>query len=203
MRSRLLIAAVVLVVTVAVVAWLMRGSKPATQQATAPSTPTGTTTQTSSSNETARSQQELESEIITKGVTPERAKLLFSMVVGPLPGVTLSPTIARDPREFDGTAAIQFLSYVWNDLTPEQQHAAAVLINRPERAPQSTALHIPRLLLASFLAPMEGDTPAYDYGKLLSDADGTLAALLNVPGVKFSFDIDYGPITQTEYAHTW
>jgi von Willebrand factor type D domain len=204
MRSKLLVAAIALVVAVAVVAWFMRGSKPsATQQAAARSTPSGPTPQIAGPNETARSQQELESEIITKGVTPERAKLLFSMVVGPLPGVAMPPTIARDPREFDGTAAIQFLSYVWNDLTAEQQHAAAVLINRPEKAPQSTALQIPRLVLATFLPAMENDTPAYDYGKLLSEADGTLAALLNVPGVKFSFDIDYGPITGTEYAHTW
>src|ERR1700686_2761380 len=51
-----------------------------------------------------RGQQQLVAEILSLGLTSERAKLLFSMVVGPLPGVSV-PSESRDPSDFDGTLA--------------------------------------------------------------------------------------------------
>src|SRR5580704_6587392 len=82
---------------------------------------------TSSAPGLAQTQEQLLKDITKQGNTPERAKLLFSMAVGPLPGVTV-PVAGRDPADFDGTLAVGYLYQVWNSLTAAQRAAAAQLI---------------------------------------------------------------------------
>ncbi len=148
-------------------------------------------------------------QILKQGLTPDRAKLLFSMVLGPLPGVSV-PAQSRDRSLFDGTPAVSYIWQVWDSLTPEQQTVAANLIHRPltgrERrpgpSPSASAFETPVLIPAAFFSG--GNSPAYDYQQLANDADGTLAAFLHVPPVDFRLSVDYDAMPPgSEYAHTW
>jgi hypothetical protein len=126
-----------------------------------------------------QSQQQLRALIAKDGVTPERAKLYFSLAIGTLPGVTIPAGIARDPAEFDGTPAAVDLMQVWDTLTQEQRQAAAKLMGLPAAA---------ALVKTAYFVT----NPHFDYNAYLKDADGALAALLNVPGITYTYDIDYG-----------
>ena len=86
------------------------------------------------------------------GLTPERAKQLFSLTVGPLPGVSLDG-LTRDPNEFDGTQAVIYLLNEWRALTPEQRIAAATSDLRSAGARA-------RRTLRRALARRLGDAPA-------------------------------------------
>ncbi len=155
--------------------------------------------------------QQLRTAISREGNTPERAKALFSMVVGPLPGVAVLAS-GRDPTDFDGTYALTYLHQFWDSLTPEQRDAATALVTgmREVRAEKGTA----RRVLAAGLIPdfhfaqwyqVSDQTPAWDYKKLAGNADSALAAYLHVDPIYPNFDvsIDYDPPEGTEYAHTW
>jgi hypothetical protein len=74
--------------------------------------------------------------------------VLFSLVVGPLPGVEIPAGTARDPNQYDGTIAVLYLQKVWDTLTVEQRRAAALQIDRTQ------AKSAPRLERPSFaIAP--------------------------------------------------
>jgi len=149
-------------------------------------------------------QRQLAAEIIKHGVTPERAKQLFSMVVGPLPGVSV-PAGGRDPSDYCGTPAVGYIHQVWDSLTPEQRKAATQLIHPAGNAPaarMSTASLLPQLIPTGFLKV--ANQPAYDYQTLAQNANTTLAhALGDIPRIRGIVPVDYDPPPGTEYAHTW
>jgi von Willebrand factor type D domain len=175
-------------------------SKMAQPTNTTAARPTAVPAQTASS---LPLQRQLAIDIRKNGVTADRARLLFSMVVGPLPGVSVAAE-GRDPSDFDGTLAVGYIYEVWSSLTPEQQKAATNLImGKSVAAPPSASMRpLPVLPLASFLL-FASDTPAYDYKTLGKNADGTLAAFLNVAPLQFDITVEYGTPQGTEYAHTW
>ncbi len=145
---------------------------------------------------------ELVAEILKEGLTPERAKALFSMVVGPLPGV-VAPAGGRDASDFDGTLAVTYIYQVWDSLTPEQRAAARELIHHPGATSAarrtSSLLYLPGLIPAAYALDF---TPAYDYEYRAKDANTGLAEILNVPPVRFVLNVDDDPPKGSEYAHT-
>src|SRR5262249_54153216 len=134
----------------------------------------------------ASSQAKLLSDIITTGVTPDRAKQYFSLAVAPLPGVPIAG-MTHDPTDFDGTAAVYYLRQVWSSLTPDQQRVATeVMVGRGgqitrgrKRVGAAFAPH--RLLLAVFGVTM--DAPAHDYATGEFPASDEIAKALGVPPV--------------------
>jgi len=198
-RARLLVLGVSLVVAlvVALAAWNHLRSKGPASPATVERRPTG------SVPAVVLSPRQLTAEIIEHGVTPERAKQLFSMVVGPLSGVgTAAKT--RDPSEYDGTLAVGYIYQVWDSLTVEQREAAMRLIHpagNTRVARVSTASLLPQLIPAGFLKVTTHPKSYYD--TLAQNAAGTLAAFLHVPPVLYNVNVNYEPPLGTEYAHTW
>ncbi|HLN29778.1 MAG TPA: hypothetical protein VK395_18675, partial [Gemmataceae bacterium] len=182
MRARLLVLGVSLVVAlvVALAAWNHLRSKGPASPATVERRPTG------SVPAVVLSPRQLTAEIIEHGVTPERAKQLFSMVVGPLSGVgTAAKT--RDPSEYDGTLAVGYIYQVWDSLTVEQREAAMRLIHpagNTRVARVSTASLLPQLIPAGFLKVTTHPKSYYD--TLAQNAAGTLAAFLHVPPVLYN-----------------
>jgi hypothetical protein len=138
------------------------------------------------------SQAALETDIAVNGVTPEKAKLLFSIAIAPLPGVTVPPDVVRDRTEFDGTLAVGYLYKVWEFLTPEQRHAAAHWIQRSATAPP-VADDLPGsdAIRALFLRTPLEPHPQYDYKALLQDADDAIASRFGLPEINFLVDVDY------------
>jgi len=204
MRAKVYLGAALAAFLVMILMWVRGRTKPPQ-----PPTPVATVTATSPANTPTTSataqvpaQRQIAEDIRRLGLTPERAKMLFSMTVGPLPGVSV-PAGGRDPGDFDGTQAIAYLVRVWDSLSAEQQKTAAELIHgapgaRAERTPLPRALSTTANFL--YFAP---NTPAADYKTLASNADGTLGAFLKLPGVEYTVDVDYGTPEGTEYAHTW
>src|SRR5580704_4891972 len=137
MRKPLIAVAIAVVLVAAVVSGrACSGSKRASAPvAVAP----GVTAPAPSSSAAADlpTQKQLYDDIRRKGLTPERAKLLFSMVIGPLPGVTV-PAGGRDPDVFCGTRAVGYLYQVWSSLTQDQRDAASKLIDRSTTASASS-----------------------------------------------------------------
>ena len=135
---------------------------------------------------------------------PSVPKQLFSMVVGPLPGVSV-PAGGRDPSDYCGTPAVGYIHQVWDSLTPEQRKAATQLIHPAGNAPaarMSTASLLPQLIPTGFLKV--ANQPAYDYQTLAQNANTTLAhALGDIPRIRGIVPVDYDPPPGTEYAHTW
>jgi hypothetical protein len=125
-----------------------------------------------------QSQEQLRNQLAKGDVTPERAKLYFSLAIGSLPGVAIPAGIVRDRADFDGTPAATYLMEVWDALTPEQRQAAAKLMALPA---------------ASAVVKTAYFAPQFDYNTYLKDADGALALLLKVPGITYTYDVDYGP----------
>lgn len=148
----------------------------------------------------ASSQAQLLSDIITKGVTPERAKQYFSLAVAPLPGVSIDG-MTHDPSDFDGTAAVYYLRQVWTSLTADQKTSAHdVMVGTGARASQRGSLAIgqPRVLLAGFGAPE--DQPAHDYENLEKNADNAIAQAMGVPAVPIRTAVVMD--TASEFAHS-
>jgi hypothetical protein len=207
MRNRLVVFGVLIVVAVSV-ALAVRShlrSKTAAPPAIVATTRTGGSpgVPTRSEAPAVLTQPQLASAIIQQGVTPERAKQYFSMVVGPLPGVEV-PATGRDPTDFDGTLAIGYIYQVWGALTPEQRESAAKLIHRAGNALRdrvSAASLLPPLIPARFIKVVQKQ--AYDYQSLAQNAALTLEAFLGVPPMQFTVDVDFDPPTGTEYAHSW
>jgi hypothetical protein len=207
MRNRLAIFGVSIVVAVSVVLAVRNHlrSRTAAPPAIVATTRTGSLPETPTHTGAAAvlTQQQLASAIIEQGVTPERAKLLFSMVVGPLPGVEV-PATGRDPTDFDGTLAIGYIFKVWGELTSEQREAATKLIHRSGNASQdrmSAASFFPEMIPPRFIkAAQKG---AYDYQSLGELANSTLSGLLGVSPVQVDIAVEYGAPQGTEYAHTW
>jgi hypothetical protein len=108
-----LVAVLVFVAVIGIVGWWSLRAKhtpPSSQPATAPA-------RTSSSEQPAAggtplTQNQLELDILRDGLMPERAKPLFSVVIGPLHGVTISVKPSTDPADFDVTSAIDNLYQV-------------------------------------------------------------------------------------------
>jgi hypothetical protein len=148
-------------------------------------------------------QKQLLNDIIEKGVTPERAKLLFSMAVGPLPGVTVPPG-SRDPADFDGTLAVGYLTEEWDSLTPEQRTVARQLIYGSFNGlgGQRSSSATPRSMVVPVAYVATADPSAFDYQALADTANITLSALLNKPPVNLKVGVNYGPASGTEFAHT-
>lgn len=149
----------------------------------------------------------LVNEIQTQGLTPERATLLFGMMVGPLPGVTVPPG-SGDPGDFDGTLAVTYLARVWNALTPAQRDAATKLIDGPTPGPTPHVATNRRRALVVPAAYVLVDNPdvsidAFNYNELGEAADAKLAEILHVDPVKFTIDVNRGKPPGIEYAHTW
>src|SRR5580704_3449874 len=101
-RGFLTLAVSILGATVACSARACSRSKPAV---TATSMPSNTRPSAVTSSTKPPSQMQLYDQIQQLGITPERAKLLFSLVIGPLPGVSVQDG-ARDPHDFCGTLAV-------------------------------------------------------------------------------------------------
>ncbi len=148
-------------------------------------------------------QLELVSQILEQGLTPERAEVLFSLVVGPLPGVAI-PSGSTDPADFDGTLAVSYIYQVWNSLTPEQHSAAARLIHRSVAVPggKRSSLSIISALVPTLHA-FDTGVPTWDYEGLATKANQALSTFLQVPPVRFTVTVDYDPPAGAEYVHTW
>src|SRR5579885_368503 len=202
MRKRwVIVVATVVAVAVGIALILVRSKSKDTK----PSQPTAQPLANGSSGPAApTTTAQLVHDIIRHGVTPERAKLLFSMVVGPLPGVSLPPPEA-DPPYFDGNLAIEYLNHAWDSLTQEQRDAAAKLIHHEQ--PKSTggrgawpSTHFSSLLPAALIL---GGWKAVDYQEIAATANGQIAGFVNDSPVQFMINVDYGPPPGTESAHTW
>jgi len=160
---------------------------------------------------TASGQRALQLAIQHDGLTPERAAQLFSLTVGPLPGVSTGG-LAKDPNDVDGTEAVLYLLKEWAALTPEQRTAAAALIHPPTRvrggrsgAPSLDAWswQAPRVALASYTRAPEDDLPAHDYASLAINANNAIAqALGGVSPVPHVVDVQLTGTFGTEYAHS-
>jgi hypothetical protein len=148
----------------------------------------------------ASSQATLLRDIITKGVTPDRAKQYFSLAVAPLPDVPIDG-MTHDPSDFDGTAAVYYLRQVWASLTADQKRAAHdAMVGAAPRAMQrgSRAAGQPRLLLAGFEMP--ADVPAHDYKNLENNASNAIAQAMGVPAVPINTAVVMD--TAAEFAHS-
>jgi len=149
-------------------------------------------------------EHELVTQILEQGLTPERAKLLFSMVVGDLPGVSV-PAGSRNSADFDGTLAVGYIIQEWDSLTPAQRSAAAHLIHPSDTSSggkqSSSAGSHPMVLPVAYVRAT--DAPAFDYEAMGNVANNTLSAFLKQPPVVFTVPPDFGPASGTEYAHTW
>jgi hypothetical protein len=134
---------------------------PQTPARTMSSTSTPAASATGSSpNRPGAFQRQLYTDIETNGLTPERAKQLFSLAIGPLPGVTV-PDNARDPDDFCATRAVSDIFQVWNTLSADQQAAVRRLLNMdrwtttPSRSLASSLIgfatpHLERVSYTSF-----------------------------------------------------
>jgi len=208
MRRTPILAGAAAVLILALLGWWRFHTRPEPSRPTTSPPSTGNTSPTASAGSSASvaapSQAQLESDIIRNGVTPESATLLFSVVIAPLPGVTIPSGFARDPAEFDGTLAVEYLYDVWPFLTPEQRQAAAKLVQgKAGAAPAAPAAQPPSILPAVY-RPRIDRPRAFDYNQMLIEANSNLAALLNRPAINFLFDVDPDlPENGTAYAETF
>jgi hypothetical protein len=192
MRGKLLAGIVVFVIVLAAVFMWMRSRQPR---------PTATPT-ASSGNATSPQRGDFERklylDIAKEGLTPERAKQLFSLVVAPLPDVSV-PADGADPDEFCATAAFDAILAVWPSLT-EAQRAVVSKYTAPAKgrvgqngtAPSSPAsFKQPRVMLAS-LVQNPVYNPKYNYFDMASKASALIAERLNQPPMRFGLDVfDY------------
>jgi hypothetical protein len=195
MRPRVVLI-VVGILAAAGIVWFLRRPTPAPVPASA----SAAVAPTASSNS---NQAKLLHELITLGVTPDRATQYFSLAVATLPGVAVDG-LTSDPNDFDGTAAVYFLKQVWTSLTPEQQKAAhdamvgtGGTIARRTKA-MGAVMRQPRLVLAGFDAP--ADTPAHDYLNLAWNGSLAIAQAMGVSPVGITLVTEMN--SAKEYAHT-
>jgi len=187
MRARNIAVIVVLAAAAVAVVWWRTWSHPE-QPTSSAATPTAIAAAPARTGSPVRSEAELLNQIIREGVTPERAKLLFSIEIGKLPGVDVPAGLPRDTSRFDGTPAATYLMGVWESLTQEQRDASAKYLHLPSSASAGLMDQSDRVVRASF-APDRKD--AYTYDKFLDLADGTLSAVLGQPRIRYAFDVDY------------
>lgn len=207
MRPRIVALLLAAAIVAAFVFWFAHRSRPpagAPGAAAAPPPPAAASVSAS----LASSAHGIQIDILHLGLTPERAKQLFSLTVGPLPGVSLDG-LTKDPNEFDGTQAVIYLLHEWRALTPEQRTAAAALIygSSTKRSgslflPDPWAMHPPRVMLAGFGASPADDLPAHDYASLAINANNAIAQQLGVSPIPHIVDIQMSGSKGTEFAHT-
>jgi hypothetical protein len=171
---------------------------PQTPARTVSSTSTAAASATGSSpNRPGAFQRQLYTDIETNGLTPERAKQLFSLAIGPLPGVTV-PDNARDPEDFCGTRAVGDIFHVWNALSADQQAAVTRLLNMDRwtakssrsLAPSLVGFAMPHLELASYTSFSSGPTTGlFDYKKYLDDANFKIAGHYGATPLPYGFDV--------------
>src|SRR4051794_30247819 len=121
MRSKSILAALVAVAVVIGAGFWIRSRRtppPSTPaNAAAPSTPAAP-----AHARADRLQRRLHLDILHNGLTPDKAKQLFSLMLGDLPGMTM-PDEERDPDEFCGTMAVTYIHQVWGALTAAERDA--------------------------------------------------------------------------------
>ena len=198
MGARLaLILLVVLLLAGGVFWYLRRPHSAAPSNAPAPSATTAAE---------ASSQAKLLGEIITKGVTPDRAKQYFSLAVKALPGVSIDG-MTHDPTDFDGTAAVYYLRQVWSSLTPDQQKVAHdVMVGTGGQIKRGTqkigaAFAQPRLLLAGLGVPT--DVPAHDYATFEFTASNEIAKALGVAPVGLTVVTVMDSASEFAHSQSW
>ena len=98
MRPRTLLLVLAVAIAAAFLVWFVRR----------PKTPAVQPTASTATAPTASSQRALQLAIQHDGLTPERATTLFSLTVGPLPGVSIAG-LAKDPSDVDGTEAVLYV----------------------------------------------------------------------------------------------
>src|ERR1700753_2765134 len=107
MRKRLIAAAVLILIAVlSVLLWKYRSGPKKAEQTRTSAAPGAQPA--SAGLHKAHERTGILSEILDHGLTPERAKIFSSMVVGQLPGVTVPPGSAA-PSDFDGTLPISYI----------------------------------------------------------------------------------------------
>jgi len=189
MRAKLLAGLLTgVVVTVAILIWI-RSRQP---QPLGQTTPAASTASAPAPPETRGNpgdfERQLYRDIARGGVTTERALQLFSIVVGPLPGVNV-PENAAEPGEFCATAAVNAVFAVWPSLTDAQRAAIRQYIGSPSRV--SDRMERPRLMLSGFLQKPVA-TPRFNYQQYASDANNLISPLVGQPPIRFGLDVyDY------------
>ncbi|HKW00706.1 MAG TPA: VWD domain-containing protein [Vicinamibacterales bacterium] len=209
MRPRIVALILAAAIVVAFAFWFAHRSRPPAGAPASTAAPPAAAASSAAAS-LASSQHRIQIEINHLGLTPERAKQLFSLTVGPLPGVSLDG-LTKDPNEFDGTAAVLYLRHEWSALTPEQQQAASVLMYGSPTTrgrsgslflPERWAMHPPRVMLAGFGASPTDDLPAHDYQSLADNANNTIAPLLGVAPIPQIVDVRMDASNGTEFADT-
>ncbi len=192
MRGKLLVGIVAIIIVLGAVFVWMRSRQP---HSTA--TPTASSGNATSSRP-GDFERQLYLDIAKEGLTPERAKQLFSLVVAPLPDVTV-PADGADPDEFCATSAFNAIFAVWPSLTDAQRAVVSKYTAPAQRRigrndtplPLPASFGQPRVLLAS-LVQKPVDNPKFNYKKFASDASGVIAGHLNQPPMRFGLDVyDY------------
>jgi von Willebrand factor type D domain len=211
MRSRRLVLILLAVVASAILLWFLRPRRttvPAPPQRTA--APAARSPSPFAAGE-PNTQRQLAQDLVTRGVTLDRARWYFSLEVGRLPGVTVPAAVARDMADFDGTSAVLYLYQVWDQLTADQQRAAEVLIH-PAGTGQTGGQHPvaarrpgggPDVRLARYVPVVNTDVPSHDYASLAKNAMNALAQALGKPAIPLVVSVAYDDVTDdSEFAHT-
>ncbi len=212
MRSKLVAAVVIVTVLVAGAIW-WRWRRPApVQPASTAATPAAGPQPAAPGRETL--QQQLSLDIIRNGLTLDKAKRIFSMVFGDLPGM-VTPPDARDPNQFCGTLAATYIYQFWNQLTPAEQAAVRKVIgpskgSRSARGwPSSPFGDSPRphLMLAGLMTGGGDPPPKFDYRQLAEDANkaiGDKLGLKEAQRVRFDLEVGFDtPKNGTAKAETY
>lgn len=178
---------------------------------------------------TSEDQLQIERDIATKGLTPQRALMLFSIEVGALPGVP-AHTGRVDSHEFDGSQAVTDLYAVWKQLTPAQRQAAARLLSgttltksasalakgtsplaQGSRGTTTTQRSVPPTTVAwhngdpvrATPVALAGNVPTWDYFELAVEANTAESAKLGLlPIPKWAISIVYGTPPGKAWAET-
>jgi hypothetical protein len=142
-------------------------------------------------------QRQLYEDIRRDGLTPERAKQLFSLAIGPLPGTTV-PADGRDQTDFCGTLAVSYINQVWGSLNAAEQSAVRSLLGSAQ-APRSThnlpailldGLTAPQLRLVSYRPDIPGpETGLFDYKGFAAAADAKIGGMFGTTPLPFTLDV--------------
>jgi hypothetical protein len=176
MRAKLAAGVLVIVAIAAAVFWFRSRTAIQPQSASA----SGKLAGTPAAHPGGRSetlQRRLYLDILHDGVTPGKAKQLFSLVFGDLPGITTRPE-DHDPDDFCGTMAADYIRQVWGSLT-EAERTAVRSVLAPSKAARTARLDEPHIIFAGFTPP-PADTGKYDYEQMAKDADFAIAKRMNM-----------------------
>jgi len=193
----------VIVVSVALLGAACSSSKHAAKQTAS------TTTAPSGNGITTEAQ--LVAQIQANGPTPTTAAQLFSLDVGPLPGVSVAG-ITPDPENLDATEAAGYLYQEWTQLTSAQRDAAKKLLKPVKTltgAKTSAARPASPRPMAVTVAARSGptpsavltDSPQFDYLKLAQNANAAEAPALKQDPID-GFNIDLVDVVTKTYALT-